>query len=389
MKNRLKKLFHPQVEPINKIQIHSKNILHNFDYLQSIQSKSAIFPVLKSNAYGHWLKQVTQILNKTNSKYLVVDSFPEYQIVKANSNKNILILWETILQNYKKFDFSRTTFCVYNIETIRYLVKLNKTIKIHLFLDTGMHREWVNQDELLNILEFLKASSKNQKSKIIIEWVMSHFHSADELDVKINAISQQIDLFKSMYHTIIDYWHMPIRKHIWNSAALFKIKDDFFNAYRPWLALYGYSNLDKSDKQYKLTQKLKPALTITSKIISLKTIKSWEWISYNHTRIASDDTQIASIPFWYFEWLPRSASNKIKFKLYTKHNIDFTFQVWTICMNLCSLQIEEWVTAAIRDTVEIVWLEQKNSMQILAENSDRIIYEILVWLNCGIRREII
>jgi alanine racemase len=72
----------------------------------------------------------------------------------------------------------------------------------------------VNSDELINILEFLKTKSKKKKAKIIIEGVMSHLHSADEPDNSINQIDTQIELFKSMYHTIIDYGHVPKRKHI-------------------------------------------------------------------------------------------------------------------------------------------------------------------------------
>ena len=378
MKTRIKRLFHPQVEPINKIHIHSKNFLHNFEYLQSLQPQSALFPVLKSNAYGHWLLQITKILSKTIAPYLVVDSFPEYQIVKKNSKKNILLLWETSPYNYKKFDLSRTTFCVYNIETIKHLTKLKKKIKIHLFLDTWMHREWVNQNELLNILEFLKDYPKLQ-----IEWVLSHLHSADEPEH--TQIQSQIDLFKKMYHTIIDYGYTPIRKHIWNNAGLFKIKDSFFNAYRPGLALYGYSPLCVEDKYYSQGEPLKPSLSITSKIVSLHNIKQWEWVSYNYTRIASEDTTVASIPFGYAEWLPRSTSNKISFKLNTKNNSDYAPQIWNICMNLSSLQVEEW---NIWDSVEIIGLEWENTVQKLSENSDRIIYEILVWLDRGIRREI-
>jgi alanine racemase len=48
---------------------------------------------------------------------------------------------ETLPVNYKEFDFKRTTFCVYNLETLQALVKLDKKIKIHLFLNTGMNRE--------------------------------------------------------------------------------------------------------------------------------------------------------------------------------------------------------------------------------------------------------
>jgi alanine racemase len=380
MKNRLRRLFNPPVEPMNKIYIHSKNILHNFDCLQSLQSKSSIFPVLKSNAYGHWLAQITQILDKINAPYLVVDSFPEYQIVKKHSNKNILILWETLPKNYRKFDFSRATFCVYNIETIRYLTKLNRKIKIHLFLDTGMHREWVSSDELLNILEFLKSEDK---SKIQIEWVLSHLHSADEQDQNINNIDTQINLFKKMYHTIIDYGHIPKRKHVWNNAWLFKIKDDFFNAYRPGLSLYGYTSLSENDPDLSLSKELKPALNVESRVVALHAIKSGEWISYNHTRIASEDTNIASIPFWYAEWLPRSVSNKIFFK----HKKDYIPQIGSICMNLSSLEVGN--DASIWDTVEVMWIEWENSLQKISENSDRILYEILVWLDRNIRREIV
>ena len=123
MWNWIKNIFKPKVEPMNKIYIRAKNILHNYDYLWSLQPWAAMFPVLKSNAYWHGLELVTKILNKTDAPYLVVDSFPEYQIVKKYSKKNILLLWETLKRNYRKFNYSRTTFCVYNIETINYLAK--------------------------------------------------------------------------------------------------------------------------------------------------------------------------------------------------------------------------------------------------------------------------
>ncbi len=77
---------------MNVISIHKKAILSNYDFLQTLQPHAEIFPVLKSNAYGHGLKQMVKILRKTDAPYLVVDSFPEYQIVKKYSNKQILLL---------------------------------------------------------------------------------------------------------------------------------------------------------------------------------------------------------------------------------------------------------------------------------------------------------
>ena len=374
MWNRIKKIFRPRVEPMNKICIYSKKILHNYDYLQSFQPQSAMFPVLKSNAYGHGLELITKILNKTDAPYLVVDSFPEYQIVKKYSNKNILLLWETLKKNYKKFNYARTTFCVYNIETINYLAKKNKHIKVHLFLDTWMHREWLTDDDLVNVLEFLK-----DYPKIEIEGVLSHFYDADK---KENHMAGQIEKFKNMYHTIVNYWYTPKWKHIWSSAGILKMNDKFFNAYRPGLYLYWYTNLDHDDDAYELTKRLRPALTINSRIISLREIDEWDGVSYEKTWKTDSKALIATVPFGYFEWLPKSASNKIVFK-YKKQDI---WQVGNICMNLCSAKVDKW---ELFDDIEIIWLEWQDTIMELAKASWKSPYEILVWFDRNIRREII
>lgn len=77
---------------MNIIRLRKRVLLQNLEYLQSLQPQAAIFPVLKSNAYGHGLKQITKMLSRTDVPYLVVDSYPEYVIVKKYSKIPILIL---------------------------------------------------------------------------------------------------------------------------------------------------------------------------------------------------------------------------------------------------------------------------------------------------------
>jgi hypothetical protein len=50
--------------------------------------------------------------------YLVVDSFPEYMIVKKYAKQEILLLGETLPENYYNFNFKRTTFCISNIQAL-------------------------------------------------------------------------------------------------------------------------------------------------------------------------------------------------------------------------------------------------------------------------------
>ena len=137
----LKRLFHPRVTPMNTIYIDHDAILHNMQHLQKLQPHAVLFPVIKSNAYGHGIKQIVQILDKTDVPYVVVDSFPEYCIVKKQSDKNILLLGETLPENYRFFDPKKVTFCVYNLRTLEKLGQSGKPTKIHLFINTGMQRE--------------------------------------------------------------------------------------------------------------------------------------------------------------------------------------------------------------------------------------------------------
>jgi alanine racemase len=114
----LKKLFKPKVAPMNVIHIDKKALLDNFVYLKTLKPQARLFPVVKSNAYGHGLDQILQVYKKIDVPYLVVDSFPEYSIIERHSKHNVLILGETFSQNYKEFNLKRTAFAVYNVETL-------------------------------------------------------------------------------------------------------------------------------------------------------------------------------------------------------------------------------------------------------------------------------
>ena len=100
---------------MNIIRLRKRILLENLEYLQSLQPQAALFPVLKSNAYGHGLKQVVKMLRNTDVPYLAVDSYPEYVIVKKYCKVPILVIGETLLENYRKFDHKKATFCVYNL----------------------------------------------------------------------------------------------------------------------------------------------------------------------------------------------------------------------------------------------------------------------------------
>ena len=368
--------FKPSVEPMNRIYISKSALLHNYGYLHSLKPNIELFPVVKSNAYGHGIDNILKIYKWLPIKYIVVDSFPEYNIVRCHSKFNVLLLWETLPVNYEKFSFKRATFCVYNLETLQALVKLDRKIKIHLFLNTWMNREWIDVDLLPNALEFLKSYPK-----IIIEWVMSHLYWTDSLDIE-----KQIAAFKMMYAQILDYGHTPIYRHIWASAGLLKIQDDFFNAYRPWLALYGYNPLSLEDSDFDLWENLRPALTLSSVVTAINSVPYNEWVSYSPQwkQLNREDITTITVPFGYAEWMPRAVREKVE--LY--HESWYLKQIGSVCMNLSCYEWNDKIL--IWDKVVLLEKDQSSEASVTwwARAANTLPYEILVHLDKWIRREV-
>ena len=87
---------------------------------------------------------------------MAVDSYPEYQIVRDGLHSDILIIGEMDHSAYRQLNPKRALLAVYRVDTLQYLIQLGKNWRIHLFLNTGMNREGLQQDQLDEFLTLLK-----------------------------------------------------------------------------------------------------------------------------------------------------------------------------------------------------------------------------------------
>lgn len=375
----LKKFFHPHLLPLNTIEISQKTILDNLSYLQSLKPNDALFPVLKSNAFGHGLKEVSTVLRTTKVPYICVDSFPEYQIVKDYAKKKVLVMGETLPENYRYYHPRHATLVVYTLATLKLLSQQTTPHTIHLFLNTGMNREWIQIDQLKESLEVLLRARH-----LTLEWVMSHLANADEINSSFN--DTQIATFKSMYALIEQAWFRPKRKHIGNSAWFAKIDDNFFNTRRVWIALYGYNNLQITDPFSTVFAPLHPALRVLTTVVSKQLLSPGDIVSYGGRFVAPETMQTVTIPFGYHEWLDRRLTGK----RYVKRWQVALPLVGTICMNLSCIDTEG-NDLQIGDSIELIGRDKDtiNSLHALATICETIPYEILVKLDSKIRRTIV
>lgn len=106
--NWLRQLTKANYDTLNRIEINKAAILENLELLQQEQKGLELIPVLKSNAYGHGLKELATILNETKVKMVAVDSYPEAQIVYRYFRGKVLIIGEMPPDAYKYLRWNRT-----------------------------------------------------------------------------------------------------------------------------------------------------------------------------------------------------------------------------------------------------------------------------------------
>lgn len=379
MIEKLRNIIKAKYIPLNTIEIIKDNIISNLNYLYSLQNQAEMFPVLKSNAYGHGLKEICKILKDTQIKMVAVDSFPEAQVIYKKSNLRVLIMSEMPLKVYKYCNIKRTEFTVYNQETLRYLSKLNKKIKIHLFVNTGMNREGI--DDIESFIE----NNKKYLDRLDVCGFCSHLAEADNSDSLYNKKQEKI--FFEKLNTLNKYKIYPKWIHLGNSAGIFNLNDQRLNAFRPGISFYGYNPFKESDKNYKNASQLKPALRVFSTIIAKHRVLKGERISYDNSLELEDDSNIALIPFGYYEGLDRLLSNCAKFLFSNNKDIFWVKIAGKVCMNLTCLNfLNNEIILGKRVNLISEINGFPNSVENISKNSNKINYETLVSLNSNIKR---
>lgn len=188
------------------------------------------------------------------------------------------------------------------ITTLNSLAKEeNKSIKVHLHVDTGMHRFGCQPTEAL-----LLAKQINESSHLQLEGLFSHFHSAD-LPEKDSESNKQIALFSEVLQQI-ETEGIPIPwKHLANTSGASRFTLPQCNMVRLGIGLLGAHLNSHLDQTLPLT----PALTLTTSIVDIQPCKKGERVSYGGTHKVLHDKMICGVlGIGYHDGLMRSFSNR-------------------------------------------------------------------------------
>jgi alanine racemase len=359
----------PEYHQLNTVEISKENLISNYKYLSKLQKKVKIAPVLKSNAYGHGIVEIAQILDNLNCPYFFVDSLYEaYELLKINIKTPILIMGyiDPLNLQVKELPFS---YAIWDLNQINTLDKFQPGASVHIFVETGMYREGILLEDLPNFLKVLKMSN------LKIEGLMSHLASGDKPNDPTTKL--QIYNFKKAIKICKENKVKPKYIHLQSSEGILNLKVSECNLARVGMATYGCS----------YDTKLKPVLQFKTKLIQIKSIKKGEKVGYEGTFKPKKNMKIGILPAGYSDGLDRRLSNKGFVKIKGK----FCKIIGRVSMNITTIDTTEVKDAKVGDEVIIFSNSPTdlNSIDNTAKICNTISYDLLVHLASSTKRKVI
>ena len=141
------------------IELNKQNLLYNIQQFKNIAPQSAIWPVVKSNAYGHGVKEVVEILDqdKNTTGFMVVNLSEALELANY-TDKNILVLsyFGRAEESLKLAADKKISLPVCSLECVDYLDSLNKKFLVNIKIDTGTTRLGFAAEESEEIIKYIQ-----------------------------------------------------------------------------------------------------------------------------------------------------------------------------------------------------------------------------------------
>lgn len=292
------------------IEIDTKAIAKNYRTFRKILGKKTmLMGVVKSNAYGHNLHEFAKEYQKLGADWIGVDSLVEGLALRKGGIKlPILVLGFTLpslLNDARENDIHVTISSSLQFAGVLKLKPSKKILKIHIKVDTGMHRQGFQLDESSQLLEMI---ARTLPGKFLLEGLFTHFASAknprnsDSTKIQIAEFEKWITFFH-------EAGHQPIC-HAAATGATLLYPSAHYDMVRIGIGAYGLWPSQEAFQHLSHKIKLTPVLSWKAVVSEVKLVKKGERVGYDLTEMLRRDSILAIVPIGYWHGIPRLLSSK-------------------------------------------------------------------------------
>ncbi|MGL2819702.1 alanine racemase [Helicobacter pylori] len=367
------------------VEVDTASLRHNFSTVKSIVPKDAcVMAVVKANAYGAGAIKASEIFLQEGANYLGVATLDEALELRSHFPKTpILILGYSPNSNASMLidnDLSAMVFSLEQAEVFSQMaLKSQKRLKIHLKIDTGMHR--LGLEPTFKSIETIK---KIRALKgLEVEGIFTHLSNADA-NIKTHA-KNQMKAFNAFLEQLLDQKIEFQYRHAYNSAGILSLcngnENRLLNLYRPGIMLYGFypSNEMKESSQ----TILKNVISLKARIVQIKRVKKGELIGYGEHFYTNEETLVGVLALGYADGLVRALGNRIQVAI----NNQLAPLIGKVCMDQCFVKLND---IEVKEGDEVILFGDKsakaNDASEIATLLNTIPYEVISTLSKRLER---
>ncbi|SMC71439.1 serine racemase VanT catalytic subunit [Papillibacter cinnamivorans] len=285
------------------IELDRDALRHNVAVLRSLLPPGCrLMPAVKADAYGHGAVLISRELSEMGVDAFCVASVREgVELRKKGIKGEILILGYTCPEQFCLLRRYRLTQSVLDFAYAQILDGCGKKTRVHVAVDTGMHRLGERCERLDEIIRIFQC--KNLK----IEGIFTHLCADDTRSPEDEAFTlAQGQAFRDIVSQLKERGFACPGPHLLASSGLLNYPELSGEYARVGIALYGMMSTRAGTESSSVS--LRPVLSVKARIALVKDLYEGESAGYGLRFVARRDTQIAVLAVGYADGLPRALS---------------------------------------------------------------------------------
>ncbi|HTE49035.1 MAG TPA: alanine racemase [Candidatus Paceibacterota bacterium] len=367
------------------IEVDRKAIKHNISVFRSLlNQKTKFMAVIKSNAYGHSIIDFANEMVRLKVDFLGVDSITEGLVLRKEGIRvPILVLGYTLPEMLAEAAGKDISLTVSTFELLKYIVAKHKSfkkpLKIHVKVDTGMHRQGFLMRDITIVLKILNSISK---TTLQVEGLFSHFATAKNPGFP-KGTEEQLENFKLWIKLFKQAGFEPIT-HTAATAGTMLFPESHLDMVRVGIGLYGLWPAKEVKMALAKKISLHPVLSWKSLIAEIKKLPKGSRIGYDLTESLSKDGVVAIVPVGYWHGYPRSLSSLGKMLVKGK----LCKILGRVSMDMICINVSNVKNLRVGDEVVVIGNDSDStcSMEGISNISNLSWYETVTRLNPLIKR---
>ncbi len=367
------------------LEIDKKAIKHNYSVFRSVIPKETkMMAVVKSNAYGHNLTEFALEQEKLGVDYLAVDSAVEGVALRESGIKiPILILGYTLPEMIPVAVKNNLEITISNFDYFKEIKKLNlnKPVKIHIKVDTGMHRHGFQIEDMKKVItEIIKLKDNRPVYQVV--GLYTHFAMAKNPSFPAYTKSQ-IEKF-NIWREAFALANLKIICHAGATAGALLYEEAHFDMVRIGISLYGIWPSKEAEAFCEGKIKLQSVLSWKTIVAEVKKMPKGTKIGYDCSETLEKDSVVAILPVGYWHGFPRALSS-IGYVLVSGQRCKI---LGRICMDIIIIDVTTVKNPKIGDEVTIIGKDGEAEITIdnIATLLDGSSYELVTRINPLIKR---